>query len=268
MRITITGAGGLVASALARRFAAHDPVLLRHRDLDITDESRVREAMESIAPDLIANCAVIGVDTCEADPVLANAVNVGGVANLARAAEENGAEFLHFSSNYVFDGEGETLYAAGDVPNPVNVYGRTKWEGEQAASRLCPRTYVIRTSWVFGRGKDNFFSAAARRLKNGERVRAASDVWASCTFADDLAARIGEMIDARQHGTWHVVNDGVCSYETFAREAARLAGADPSLVEAIRESDAKRAPRPRYTPMRCDPPMRRWEEALAEFVGV
>ncbi|HXG58606.1 MAG TPA: NAD(P)-dependent oxidoreductase [Thermoanaerobaculia bacterium] len=274
MRVVITGAGGLVATALSSRLGEeHEVVLLRHRDLEIGERKAVRERIASLRPDAIVNCAVLGVDLCERDPGAARLVNVEGPANLAEAAESCGAELVHFSSNYVFGGTEEKFYSADDTPDPVNVYGRTKWEGEQAARERCARVHIVRTSWVFGSGKETFLGSVARRLAKGERVRAISDIRASATWVDDLAARVARIMRTGRYATWHIVNGGVCSYETFSREAAALTGADASLIEAISGAEVQRAPRPRHTPMRCSAseamgwkPLRHWRDALAEYV--
>ena len=121
MRIAVTGASGLVGSAIVRHF---DATGLTHRDLDITDAAAVQRVVSGI--DLVINCAVIGVDECERDPALARAVNVDGPANLARAAKS----ILHFSSNYVFGGTEKKDYAVDDEARPVNEYGRTKFAGD------------------------------------------------------------------------------------------------------------------------------------------
>ncbi len=245
MRIVVTGASGLVGATLVRRTGA---VGLTHRDLDITDEPAVVAAMSRLRPDLVINCAVIGVDECERNPALARAVNVAGPASLARHAPA----ILHFSTNYVLD--------------PVNAYARTKLAGEEAVRAANERSLVIRTSWVFGGGKESFLSTAAAKLARGERVEAITDTWASTTWVEDLVSRVTGMFG--QTGVHAVVNEGVLSYADFASEAARLVGADPALIDRVSEKEVKRlAPRPRYTPMQSEPAMRPWQEALAEYVA-
>lgn len=272
MRVLITGAAGLVGSALAEAYGGDDVFALRHRDLDITDPGAVRETMQRLRPDVVFNCAVIGVDECEADPRLAERVNVDGPAHLAAAAERVGAVMVHFSSNYVFDG-GRTdglPYTIDDEPRPINVYGATKLRGERAVAAAASRALVVRTSWIFGAGKESFLSTAAARLARGERIRAITDTFASTTSVADLVARVRELVQRGPAGTYHVVNDGVCSYETFAMEAARLVGADDALIE--RTTESRPAPRPRWTPMRCLlserlglAPLRPWQDALAAY---
>jgi dTDP-4-dehydrorhamnose reductase len=278
MKVVITGAGGLVGGCLARRFSSlHEVLAPRRAQLDVTDAAAVGRFIDEERPQLVVNCAVLGVDECERDPEAARVVNVEAPRALAAAAAEAGAEFLHFSTNYVFDGEGREPYDERDEPRPVNVYGRTKEEGERAAFEANPRSYVVRTSWVFGAGKESFLSTAYRELSAGRGVRAISDTWASVTYVEDLAARVEEVVGAGRHGLYHVVNEGVCTYEDFALEAARLAGLDGEeaarLVETVTEAEVRRpARRPRYTPLRCTaaaelglPPLRHWREALAEY---
>lgn len=280
MKIAIMGAGGFIGATLVRRLAARNDVLaLARRDHNVTDAEATRRLVAGERPDAVINCAVLGVEECERDPALARAVNARGAQNLAAAAEEAGAEFMQLSTNYVFDGgraAGEP-YTQEDEARPVNEYGRTKLAGERAAARLAGRCYVVRTSWVFGAGKENFFSTAPRKLAAGVRVRAVSDVWASVTYVEDLAARIEEILSGKRHAIYHIVNAGVCSYREFALEAARLVGLDANeadrLIEPASEDEMERAPRPRRTPMRCLvseqlrlTPLRDWRQALTEFL--
>ena len=259
MRVVVTGGAGLVGRAIAERFSA---ISLTHADLDITDAVAVQKAMLNLRPDLVVNCAVAGVDECERDPGLARAVNVDGPVNLARAAPA----IVHFSSNYVFAGDEEKLYSVDDEAQPVNEYGRTKLAGERGVLAARPQSLVVRSSWIFGPAKNAFISTVHRRLRAGERVRAVADVWASATYVNDLVERVFDLMQQRAYGVHHAVNSGVCSNETFAREAARIVGADENLIEPHSTNRIHRAPRPRYTPLRALPPLRDWRIALAAYI--
>ena len=223
MKIIITGARGLVGSALVRRLAGrHDLLAPVHAQLDVTDADAVRRLVLTEMPQLVVNCAVLGVDECERQPDAALRINVEAPRNLAVACAEAGADLIHFSTNYVFSGEDEKFYDVDDEPCPINTYGSTKLAGERAAFEACARTYFIRTSWVFGAGKNSFLSSAHRELRARRSVHAITDTWASVTYVEDLTARV-EKILARGHcGLYHIVNDGVCTYLEFAEEAARL----------------------------------------------
>ena len=270
----------MVGSALARHFSGrHEVHALKHGDLDITNFSAVMDFASRARPDVMINCAVVDVDTCERDPSLAESVNAAGPMHLAKAAAEIGSEIVLISTNYVFDGKRESEpYTWLDEPRPINIYGKTKYAGELAVMSAMPRSYIIRTSWVFGPGKENFLSTVHKKLLEGTGVRAIEDVFANATFVEDLALRIGEILNMR-HGIYHVVNEGTCTYHDFANEAAHLIGLSlekaRSLVLSIKTSEAQWiAPRPRYTPLRCLlseelglKPMRHWHEALGTYIS-
>ena len=277
MKIGIIGASGLVGSHLARSLATqHELFTPRHAELDITDVAQVQAWCQRLQPELVINCSTIDVDRCEREPQLAEALNVAGPQALAVVAHELGASVLHFSTNYVFDGRTHgRLYTQADAAEPINVYGRTKLAGEQAVRAANPQNYLVRTSWVFGSGKENFLSTVHRKLRAGQTVRAIADVWASATYVNDLVERTQEILARQRYGLYHVVNAGVLSYADFAAEAARLCEADAALVERVSEQAAQRlAERPRCTPLACSlsaelglPPLRAWRAALATYVA-
>jgi dTDP-4-dehydrorhamnose reductase len=282
MKILITGAGGLVGHHLANALdSGHQVLALKRADLDITDRDAVKRFVNAEQPSLIVNCAVWGVDECETDSAAAEAINVSGPRNLAESCAEINAELLHFSSNYVFDGERTDgrEYTVEDSASPINVYGQTKLDGERIVTALSPRSYIIRTSWVFGSGKAAFLSSAYHKLTRRQRIRAISNTWACVTYVDDLVNRTKDILALGNYGIYHVVNAGACSYYEFAVECARLSGLSTAQkeqsIERITESEMRRlAPRPRWTPMSCllsarlgMEPMRDWHSALADYVN-
>jgi dTDP-4-dehydrorhamnose reductase len=281
MKILVTGAAGLVGHHLARRLARdHDVLALKHSDLDITNRDAVNDSVSDVKPSLIINCSVVQVDESEQNPAKAQAVNVEGPRFVAEAASIVGAEVIHFGTQYTFDGEplGRPPYTIKDEPRPVNSYGKTKIAGEEAVREACARSYIIRTSWVYGSGKNSFLCTVHDDLRAGKRVRAILDIWSCTTYVEDLIERTLQILDKRRYGTYHIVNEGVCSYYEFALEAGRLVGLNQEqldrLIETVKEADMQRsAARPRYTPMRCLlseklglPPMRDWHDALAAYV--
>jgi dTDP-4-dehydrorhamnose reductase len=281
MKILITGGAGLIGSNFTRSLAReHEVLALKHADLDITDAAAVRNCVGDAKPALIVNCAVIQVDEAEKDPAKAQAVNADGPRYLAEAARKAGAKIIHFSTQYAFAGEpiGRPPYTIEDEPRPVNHYGRTKVAGEIAVRAACPRSYIVRTSWVYGSGKDSFLCVVHDDLRAGKKVRAIDDIWSSTTYVNDLIDRVMTIQAMGEYGTYHVVNEGVCSYYEYALEAGCFLGLARAqiepLIEITHERDMKRvASRPRYTPMRCLqsealglPPMRHWHEALAAYL--
>lgn len=259
MKIAIAGAGGLVGKEFTRQLSDEHHVLpLTRSDLDITDAQAVRRVILDERPALVINCAVLGVEACEPEPLLAWSVNVRGAENLAKTAAAIDAEFLQISTNYVFDGkrESDSFYTLEDVPIPLNVYGRTKLAGERAVIAAARRCFIVRTSWVFGIGKENFFSTAPRFLHSSKKICAITDVWASATYVRDLVSRVIEIVSLRHYSTYHVVNNGLCSYYDFALEAAHILKISDSelrrLIEPVRICEFHHhAKRPRYTPLHC-----------------
>src|SRR6266508_1754386 len=281
MKIAIVGARGLVGTEFARQLSRHHDVLaFGHDELDVANREGVKRVIVREHPALIVNCAVVGVDASEADPLLAHRVNVVGAENLARAASDVGAEMVHVSSNYFFDGTIETgsFYTIVDRPNPLSVYGKTKLAGERAVTATHERSYIVRTSWVFGQGKANFLSTLPNLLRAGKTVRAIGDIYASATYVRDLVKRVLEIVATGRPVTYHVVNGGICSFAEFAFEVARRLGISksdaPELIETTELRDFNfAAPRPAYTPMYCKvsdelrlEPMRDWRAAIADYI--
>lgn len=281
MKIAITGAGGLVGKEFVRHLSPHHDVLaFAHRDLDVTESETVTRIILHERPALIINCTVVGVDACERDPELAWLVNVSGAENLARAARAVEADLVQFSSNYVFDGQADrnSFLTIADTPAPDSLYGQTKLAAERAVASTAYRSFIVRTSWIFGAGKESFFSTVPRSLHAAKKIRAITDVWASATYVRDLVQRVMEIASLGHCATYHVVNSGLCSYHEFAVKVARILEIPDSklteLIEPIKLCDlGLPAKRPRYTPLSCTvseeiglSPLRDWREAAAEYV--
>jgi dTDP-4-dehydrorhamnose reductase len=277
MKVLVTGAGGFVGQRIADRFRFfHQVTALSRRELDITSAAVVDGVIADLRPDFIINCAVLGVEACEADRAKAQAVNVDGPRNLARVAAHAGAVMVHFSTNYVFDGMREGgYYTIDDEPRPINVYGRTKLEGERAVAGICRQSFIVRTSWVYGGVSNGFFDKAIESFRQSKEVQAIADNWACTTFVGDLVERVAEIVECGRYGTYHVANDDTCSKYDFAVEAAQAICGNGEFVESVYEADTGHtAKRPRYTPMRCKlsdeialPPMRDWKSALREHLS-
>jgi dTDP-4-dehydrorhamnose reductase len=278
MRVIITGAAGLVGSALTEHCRARgdDELAFDREGLDITDERAVRETFGRLRPDAAVNCAAwTDVDGCELDPQRAFLVNSQGVEALATAARLVSASFVTVSTDYVFDGRREGhFYTQRDDPHPLSAYGAAKLEGERRAQAATARTSIVRTGWVFGAGGRNFLATVVERARRAEPLRAISDSYGTPTYAPDLAARLRELAELDLPGIYHDVNAGEgASYESFAREAVAAAGLQDARIESIQTDSLQRpAPRPRNSRLRCLltealglRPLRDWREALAEY---
>ena len=273
----ITGAAGLLGRAMQARFAESDwrVVALAHADLDITSEQDVTDAVLTIRPDVLINCvATADVDRCEIEPDWAYAVNAEGPKFLAQACREIGADMVHVSTDYVFDGTKQGFYTQEDEPGAPSVYGKSKLAGELAVREEVERCYIIRTSWLFGAGGKNFGSRVIEYARTGCVLKGVIDQISIPTYAPDLAGRIVEIIDLGVEGLYQVTSTGPTTWFEFARLALDLAGlSDVELKPITRAELNQRAPRPHNSAMRCLlseklglPPLRHWKSALSDFV--
>lgn len=279
MRILITGAKGLVGSALAEHCSAIGDAVISydHAGLDITDAGAVEPVILNERPEAVINCAAwTDVDGCESDTEKARRSNALGPENLARAALKANAAFVTISTDYVFDGDKEGFYTQRDQPRPISVYGHSKLEGERRAQEANARTIVVRSGYIFGPAGKNFLSTVVSRAQRGEKLTTIADYWGTPTYGHDLAVRLRELAALDLPGIYHVVNSGDgASFETFTREALKLAGLNSNTLGVVSGSDLNRpAPRPRNSRLKCLlseainlPPLPHWQDALSRFVG-
>jgi dTDP-4-dehydrorhamnose reductase len=279
LRILITGAKGLVGTALAEHCSASGDAVISydHKGLDITDSGAVESVIVNERPEAVINCAAwTDVDGCESNSEKARQANALGPENLARAALKANAAFVTISTDYVFDGEKEGFYTQRDQPRPISVYGSSKLEGERRAQDANARTIVVRSGYIFGPAGKNFLSTVVARARRGEKLTAISDYWGTPTYGPDLAVRLRELAALDLPGIYHVVNSGDgASFETFTREALKLAALNSDAIGVVSGADLNRpARRPRNSRLKCLlseeiglPALPHWHDALARFVS-
>jgi dTDP-4-dehydrorhamnose reductase len=259
---------------VASRFASAgwDVRALAHDDLDIADARAVRDAIADARPAIVVNCAAMtNVDGCEDAPERAWAVNAEGAGHLAHAATGTGAEIVHISTDYVFDGK-TGGYAESDDPNPIQVYGASKLGGEDLVRSAAARHYVLRSAWIYGEGGKNFVSQMPRLVARGGPLRAVADQRSSPTYAPDLADAVAAVAGSGAYGTFHVVNEGACSYADFARAIAAAAGTGVEVADLTSADVPRPAARPADSSL-VSPgwakagfsPLRPWQRAAAQF---
>lgn len=250
-------------------------ISLSRSEFDVTSEVDTERAFKQAQPALVVNCAATtDVDRCERESDWAYAVNETGPRLLSRACRHYGAELVHVSTDYVFDGSKDGLYTQQDVPNPLSVYARSKLAGETAVCHEAERFYIVRTSWLFGLGGKNFGSRVLELARAGAAIKGVVDQISIPTYAPDLASRIEEIVNLGAHGLYHVTNAGPTSWYEFAKLALELGGLGSVHIEPVTRADLRQAaPRPSNTAMRCLlseklglPTLRHWREALADFV--
>ncbi len=243
--ILVTGANGQLGTAF-RGLLGDAATFLTRAELDLEDGEAVMRSIESLRPATIINCAAYtAVDQAESNEDLAYRINAVAVGQLAEAALSVGAHFVTISTDYVFDGESEMPYVESSLPNPVNVYGASKLEGERLALEANPSTLVIRTSWVLS-GTHRNFVATMLRLARSRSIEVVDDQRGHPTLVDDLALGIQRAITVGATGPLHLTNSGTVTWYGLAREAVAIAGLDPDrLSRCMTEDYPTPARRPR-----------------------
>lgn len=249
MKILLTGPSGQVGSALARTLPAIGDVLaLDHTQLDLANAGSIRDCLRSPRPDVIVNAAAYtAVDRAESEESLAMAVNRDGPAVLAEEAARLGALLVHFSTDYIFDGEKPAPYVEGDSPNPLNVYGRSKLAGEQAIEASGCRHLIFRTSWVYAAAGNNFLLTMLRLARSGKPLRVVDDQRGAPTSNLMIAAAVTQAAqrstsNTALRGVFHVSAGGETTWYRFAQAAFREKGITAE-IRAIPSSEYRTAAR-------------------------
>jgi len=278
-RVFVTGAAGLLAGAIVRAFDGRIVATHTRASLDVTNPDAVSRAVAAAAPDILINCAAFNdVDGAEARPLEALAVNALAVRSLARAAERTGAVLVHYSTDFVFDGEATEPYLEDATPSPRGMYAVSKLLGEWLALDT-PRAYVLRVESLFGAPK----GAAVRRgsldtivegLEAHRDVRVFTDRVVSPGHVGDIAAATRHLVDTgAAFGIYHCVNDGFATWHEVARAAAEALGVQPRLVPITMDQVSLKAPRPRYCALSTAKlasagfPMPGWRDALVRWIA-
>ncbi len=273
MRIAITGSRGQLGTALEQVLAGNPLMLIDLPEHDITDLEAITASIGAFGPDLIIHAAAMtNVDACETDPELAYRVNALGTRNVAVAAQQSGASMVCVSTDYVFAGDREEAYWEFDDVGPLSVYARSKWAGEQLVRQLVARHYVVRTAWLYGDGPRNFVETVLRLARERGALTMVTDEVGSPTYAPDLAGALAQLVCRPAYGTYHFVNEGVCSRYDWAVEILRLAGLSGVPVQP--SQDYQRLARvPKRVALRnlCGAELgialRPWREALAAYMA-
>jgi dTDP-4-dehydrorhamnose reductase len=275
MRILITGSGGMLARyvvAAAER-QDHDVTAPTHAELDVCDRDAIDAALAAKRPDAVVNCAAwTDVDGAESHEPEALELNGGAPGLLAAAASARGAQLVHVSSDYVFDGESERPYLESDQAAPRSAYGRTKLAGEHAVLAAGSEHAIVRTAWLFGAGGRNFVTTMLELAGAGrEEVSVVTDQVGSPTFAGQLADALVEVAERRVAGIQHIAGAGQCSWNEFAREIFSQAGVQCAVRPVLSNEFPRPAPRPAWSVLASEraevPRLAPWREGLAAYLA-
>jgi dTDP-4-dehydrorhamnose reductase len=279
MDIALLGANGQLGTDLHRALHSHKIAPLTINDVDVTDHARARAVLMDLRPEVVINTtAFLRVDDCEAQPETAYALNAVSVLNLIRIANDLNAVFVHFSTDYVFDGEARQPYTEESQPLPLSVYANSKLAGELLVRAYAKKYFLVRTSGLYGKagslGKGgNFIETMLAKAKRGEPIRVVNDQVLTPTYTVDLAAQMARLLSTKHYGLFHISSEGSCSWFEFARAIFDLAKIDADLSPITSDLYKTPAVRPRYSVLENARlkalglnQMRHWRDALAAYL--
>lgn len=277
MKLLITGSKGQLGIELLKQLTGNQQVQLIETDvhnLDITNQKQVFSLVEKEKPEAIINCAAYtNVDSCETNESDAYKVNALGARNMAAAAYKLNAKIVQVSTDYVFDGTGNTPKREYEKTNPNSVYGKSKEYGEVLVRNTNPRHFIVRTAWLYGEG-NNFVRTMLKLAQDKKEISVVNDQFGSPTSTVDLAKCIINLIHTESYGTYHATCEGQCSWYDFARKIFEIKGLDIKVNPITSEELNRPAPRPKFSVL--DNFMlkltglnsfRSWEEAIKEYLG-
>jgi len=250
----IIGSNGQLGSDLVEVFSEkHEVIGLNHSDIEVSDIDSVRSVLASIKPETVINTSAYhNVPLCEQNPDLAFAINGKGVLNLAKVCTDHNARLVHYSTDYVFDGEKKQPYVETDYCNPLNVYGVTKLSGENFALNYASRPYVIRVSGIYGktpcRAKGgNFITTMVKLAKEKPEVKVVTDEIVTPTPTSTIALNTLKLIDSDAYGLYHMTSEGACSWYEFAEVIWEVLEFKIPLLKSSIKDAVQQVKRPSYS---------------------
>lgn len=251
----IFGGGGQLGVEVCREFERRQWILQRYdrQSLDVTDSARVEQAIGAANPNLVINCAAYNqVDIAEREPLAAYQANALAVRNLAMACRQTGAQLVHYSTDYVFDGAKGSPYVETDATHPLGAYAVSKLAGELYAQAYLSEPLIIRTSGVFGPGgmftpRGNFVEVMLRLGNSSNPIRVVEDHFASPTYAPAIATRTADMVEKDMRGVFHMGGGQAISWYEFAKLIFELMAIQPVLQPSDEREYRTAARRPRFS---------------------
>ena len=240
MKVLITGSKGMLGSDLIKVLSAHSAQTCRGRihptssldcevigidlkDVDITKKDEIIKVISDIHPDLVIHTAAYtDVDGCERKKDLAFLINAHGTENICPAVKKLKVPLLYISTDHVFNGEKRSPYIESDIPEPLNIYGKSKLKGEEYVQSLVSDYFIIRTAGLFGKNRKNFVDTVLRKAREENVLKVVADQIHSPTYTMDLSKEIKRLIKTENYGIYHITNNGECSWYEFAQEILRL----------------------------------------------
>jgi len=274
MRYLITGANGQLAREFIRKLEGKNVYSFDREKLDISDERNLREAIDYVKPDIFINCAAYNnVDLAESEKEKSFSINSSALKNIALFSYKYKTKIIHFSTDYVFDGSRTELYREGDIPNPINTYGRSKLEGEKNLKGNYENYIIFRVSWVYGEGKQNFIYKLMNWAKNHRKLRISTDEISIPNSTSFIVNTVLKAIDNDLKGIWHLVSFGYVLRYEWAKKVFEILKIDIEIEKAKQNDFNLPAKRPPFSAMSNDNirkvlgiDIKRWDEYLYDFL--
>lgn len=276
MKVLITGAKGQLGTAFQREFEKR-AISFAGTDVDtcdIANPQSVSALLEQHRPSVLINCAAFNqVEAAEENSQTAYAVNAQAVTILGLACKERGIKLVHYGSDYVFDGHKYDLYVEGDTPRPLNIYGASKLEGESQALAICSDALVLRTSWVFGDGQQNFLYKLGQWAQKNRVLRISADEVSVPTSTVDLVDMTLKALERGLSGLYHAVNSGYASRYELAKFYLKASGMDALVVPVAMAQFPSKVSRPLFSAMSnqklssaLEASVPQWQEGVERFI--
>lgn len=260
MRILVTGVNGQLGSELIRVLSASGHTVIgtardthvlpkltgvSYLTLDLTETDRIHSVLTEASPEAVIHCAsYVAVDKAEEEADLCYLVNETATERIATYCGEHDIPLLYTSTDYVFNGSGDRPWEVTDSPNPLNVYGASKYAGELAVARLAPKHFIVRICWTYAKNTSNFVNTMLSLAKTRDTLSVVDDQFGSPTYIPDLAPLLCDMVTTVKYGIYHAANEGFCNRYDFAREIFRLANLPVTVLPVPSTAYPGKAQRP------------------------
>lgn len=277
MKVLVTGVKGQLGYDVVKECEKRgiEAIGVDVEEMDITDAAACERVITEAKADAVIHCAAYtAVDAAEDNEDLCRKVNAEGTRNIAEVCRKLDIKMMYFSTDYVFNGQGERPWEPDDPREPLNVYGQTKYEGELAVQELLEKYFIVRIAWVFGVNGKNFIKTMLRLGRERGAVSVVDDQIGSPTYTYDLARLVVDMIQTDRYGIYHATNEGLCSWYEFACQIFKAAGMNQVKVTPV-DSTAFPAKAKRPHNSRMDKsklaengfePLPSWEDALERYL--
>lgn len=273
MRILLLGKSGLLGSELTillKDSQEFELFAYGHEDFDINDWKQVAKIIQKTDPQFIINATgYTKVDEAEKEHEKAFQINAHAVGNLAKICAPLKIPIMHFSTDYVFQGDQQEGYSEEEPPHPINQYGKSKAHGEMLLMQSTPYFFLIRTQWLYGHGGKNFVDTILHLAKTEPTLRVVNDQFGKPTYVSDFIKAIIPFFQSNNYGIYHIVNEGVTNWYGFAKEILKIRGIQKEVVPITSEELNRPAKRPKHAALLNTklPPLRSWKEALNEYLN-